>query len=908
MNDRPDVRPDPDALLKRVVAEQQRAQRAKLRVYFGYAPGVGKTFKMLEVARELRATGHDVVVGLVETHGRYDTAAQLLGLEVLSRRQVEHRGRILEEFDLDAALARHPQLLILDELPHSNVPGSRHPKRWQDVEELLAAGIEVHTTLNVQHVESLNDVVAQITSIHVRETVPDAFLDRADEIELVDLPPGELLTRLHQGKVYFPEQAERASQNFFQRGNLLALRELALRRAADRVDVDVQAHREQYEIAQTWATTERVLVCVGPSPASARLVRAARRMAAGLRAPWEAAYVETTTGPPLAESDRDRLDEHLRLAESLGATVVRLSGRRVSDALLLHAREHNITRIVIGKPTHSRLRDLLRGSLLSEVVRGSAEIDIHVTAGDLDVAPAPKAQAQRDTPRGEYAWTALAVSLATAIASLAGGLFDLPDVAMLYLATIMLVAARFARGPAITAAGLSVAAFDFFFVPPFYTFGVADTRYLLTFGMMFTVGILISGMTLRLRRQERSAHERELRTAALHALSRELSTAANQSQIANALAQQVAHVVDGGACVLLLPVSDGEPQEAARVNLPALSVADRGVVRWVADHRQSAGLGTNTLPGARVLCMPLTATDRVLGVLAVAPLSARRLRLEENDLLQAFVQQASSALERARLSDETEAAALRVRTEEMRSSLLSAVSHDLRTPLAAITGAATTLRDDTAGALSPNQRSDLLQTACDEAERLERLLANLLEMTRLDSGAVQPRREWVPLEELVGSALNRLEGKLEGRKVETSIPEDLPLLHLDPVLFEQVLLNLIENATKYSPEGSPISLRATVDQRLVIIEVADRGPGIPPGAEQRLFEKFYRGAGASIRGVGLGLAICKAIVDIHDGTIRAENRPGGGSLFHISLPLPVEVPASANSPQPAHQSAKVGPA
>jgi two-component system sensor histidine kinase KdpD len=896
MNDALDDRPDPDALLKRVQAEEQREKRAKLRIYFGYAPGVGKTYKMLEAARELRAGGVDVVIGLVETHGRYDTAAQLLGLEVLPRRVVEHRGRKLEEFDLDAALTRRPQLLILDELPHTNVPGSRHDKRWQDVEEILAAGIDVHTTLNVQHVESLNDVVAQITTIRVRETVPDTLLDRADEIELVDLPPGELLTRLKQGKVYFPDQAERAARNFFQRGNLLALRELALRRTADRVDVDVQAHREQHEIDEAWATAERILVCIGPSPASARLVRAAKRMAAGLRASWVAAYVDAAGIAPLSETDSERLDAHLRLAESLGAEVERLQGSQVSSALLDYARSHHVTRIVIGKPTHARLRDLLRGSLLTEVVRGSGDIDVHVISGDL----APTV-AQLSTPQkkpieglGEHVWAALWVVLATGLARVGRAAFELPDVAMLYVAAIMVVASRFGRGPSLLAAILSVAAYDFFFVPPFLTFSVADTQHFLTFGVMLGVGILISTLTLRIRRQEQGAREREIRTASLYALSRELGGAVDEVRISDALATHAAKVFGSGVAVMLLHGAD-DLKEAARVGNIVVDTACLGVARWVVEHQEAAGLGMATLPGAKVVCSPLSLGPKRLGVIALSPDDGRRLRLDELELLDAFVRQGTSAIERVRLSEEAKAASLRARTEEMRSSLLSAVSHDLRTPLAAITGAATTLRDAPEGSLTSVRDKDLLQAICEEAERLERLVGNLLDMMRLDSGSLHIKREWVPLEEMVGSALARLQSKLTHREVKTRLAADLPLLAVDQVLFEQVFINLLENAAKYAPTG-PIEVSAAVDAGLVVIDVADRGPGLPTGAEQRIFEKFFRGSGTGTAGVGLGLSICRGIVEAHGGTIRAQNRPGGGALFRITMPVPPDSPRIEGMP------------
>lgn len=896
MVDEEERRPDPDALLKRVRAEEARQHRTTLKIFFGFAAGVGKTFAMLESARRLREEGVDVVVGYIETHGRKETAALLEGLEVLPRRAVPYRGATLEDFDLDLALSRRPAVILVDELAHTNAPGLRHAKRWQDVLDLLDAGVEVHTTLNVQHLESLNDVVEQITAVRVRETVPDALLERADEIELIDLPPEDLLERLREGKVYVPEQATRSMEHFFRRGNLLALRELALRRTAERVDADMRAYREEHDIRRVWPTSERILVCVGPAPASARLVRAGARMAAGLRAEWVAAYVELTAAAPLAPADRERLDEHLHLAESLGGEVVRLSGVRVSEALLEYARAHHVTRIILGKPTHPRIRDLVRGSLLDEVVRGSGDIDVHVISGDAreagPSAPRPQPDVERD-PAG-YFWASALVIGTTAVSFAGRELLDLPDLVTLYLLTIMLVAARFGRGPSLLAAALSVAAYDFFFVPPRFTFAVSDARHTLTFAMMFGVGALISGLTLRIRRQEQSARAREARTASLYALSRELGGAQSEAQAAAVLARHAAEALDGAAAVVLAPHESGagRMELSARVGEIPFGAAEEGVARWVVEHGRPAGLGTDTLPGARIACIPIAAGPRVAGALALRPGGAHRLDREARDLLDAYVRQAALAMERARLAEDAKAAALRARAEELRSSLLSAVSHDLRTPLATITGSATALRDDSA-AIAPEQRAELLDAICEEAVRLSRLVGNLLDMTRIDSGGLHVKREWVPLVELVGSALNRLDAALVGRPIRVDLPADLPLLPVDPVLFEQVLVNLLENASRYTPAGSPIDISAAARDDAVVLEVADRGPGVPRGEEERVFEKFHRGRGVAGGGVGLGLAIVRGIVEAHGGTARLEHREGGGALFRVEIPLVGRVPSIA---------------
>jgi two-component system sensor histidine kinase KdpD len=879
-------RPDPDAILRRIRAEDERERRAKLRIYLGYAPGVGKTFAMLSAAREMRDAKSEVVVGVVETHGRYDTAALVLGLEILPRRVIEYRGRKLEEFDLDAALARRPKVILVDELAHTNAEGSRHAKRWQDVLELLDAGIDVYTTLNIQHIESLNDVVAQITGVRVRETVPDSILSRADEIELIDVPPEELLGRLREGKVYLSEQAARAVDHFFRRGNLLALRELALRRAADRVDLDLLAHREEHAIEKTWATQERIVVCVGPAPASARLVRATARMAAGLRAEWAAVYVEHLGVAPMASADRERLEAHLRLAESLGAEVVHLTGARISEALLDYARKRNVTRIVIGKPTHSRLRDLWKGSLLDEVVRGSGDIDVHVISGDpgpglAQAPPRRKAEAHVDWPA--YAWVAGLVTAATMVSGIGRAIFALPDIVMLYLLVIMIVASRFGRGPSVFAAVLSVASYDFFFIPPFYTFAVSDVRHTLTFVMMFATGLVISGLTLRVRLQEHQARVREEQTAALYALSRELAAAPDERKVAEVLARHAAAVFQSAVAVLF-PGSAGPPTIVASQGEVPYDAQEEGVARWVFEHARPAGLGTETLPGARVTCVPLRSGAAVLGVLALGKSKTHERQPDERHFLDTYVRQATMALERARLAEDAKVQALRAHTEEMRSSLLSTVSHDLRTPLAAITGASSMLLD-TSARVTAEQRRELLETIGEEAERLERLVGNLLDMTRVESGSLQLKREWMPLDEVVVSVLTRLDSKLGKRPIDTDIPDDLPLISVDPILFEQVFVNLLDNIAKYTPAGSAIEIRARAGDGTVVIEVADHGPGLPAGAEQRVFEKFFRGPEARAGGVGLGLAICRGIVDAHGGKLVAENRPGGGATFRIELPI-----------------------
>jgi two-component system sensor histidine kinase KdpD len=894
-----DERPDPDALLRRLDETSAESRGGRLKVFFGASPGVGKTYAMLEAARARRGEGIDVVLGWVETHGRAETAALAEGLERLPPREVEYRGVRLREFDLDTALARKPQLLLLDELAHTNAPGSRHAKRWQDAFELLEAGIDVYTTLNVQHVESLNDLVNQVTGVAVRETVPDRVLDDANEVEFVDLPPEDLLKRLAEGKVYLGDRAAEAARSFFRRGNLLALRELALRRTAEHVDADVRDYRRDHAIEATWPVSERILVCVRPNPESDRLVRSARRMAAGLKAEWIVAYVESPSQPPLSDVERRSLAATVRLAEELGAETAVLSGESVSEALLSFARRRNVSRIVIGKPTHSRWRDRLRGSLLDEIVRGSSGIEVQVIPGGQRVtAPpsaAPRPPAADPVP---YLWAAGTVLLCTLLCAAMFKRYDNSNLIMVYLLGVAFVASRYGRRPSALAAVLSVAAFDFFFVPPYLTFAVSDTQYAVTFAVMLIVSLLISTLAVRVRAQAEAARSREQRTQVLYSMSRELAAAKTTDEVARAASRHVSDVLHGAAEVLL-PSGDGRIAPSSLAGAPG-DVREAAVAQWALDHGRLAGLGTDTLPGASALYLPLRGTQSTLGVLGVRPDPALLpLAPDQVDLLESLAHQAASGLERVRLASDAEEARLAAETERLRSTLLSSVSHDLRTPLAAITGAASTLLDSPR--LDPGVERELKEAIHEEADRLNRLVTNLLDMTRLDSGSVSLNRDWESLEELVGTALARLGRPLKERAVSVDIPADLPPVPVDGVLIEQVIVNLLENALKYTPLGSPIAITARLDRGVAVVEIADEGPGLPPGAEEQVFEKFYRG-GHGQRGFGLGLPICKAIVSAHGGRIWAENRRPQGAAFRFTLPLG-EAPPRAMESDVEHERA-----
>jgi two-component system sensor histidine kinase KdpD len=896
MVDATEDRPDPDELLARVQAEEARRARGRLKVFFGAAAGVGKTYAMLEEAHERRAAGADVVVGYVEPHGRPETEALLAGLEQLPPRVVEYRGSRLRELDLDRALARRPGLLLVDELAHTNAPGCRHAKRWQDIAELVAAGIDVYTTCNVQHIESLNDVVARITGVQVRETVPDAVLEEADEVELIDLPPDDLIQRLKEGRVYVPDQADRAVLKFFRKGNLIALRELALRTTAARVDAQMDVYRRDHAIPTPWPVSERILVCVSPSPFATRVVRAARRMAAGLRAEWIVAYVETPAAARLPEAARDRAAQTLRRAEQLGARTVTLTGSSVADEIVAYAREKNVTKIVVGKPVRYSWREVLLGSVVNDLVRKSGDIDVYVITGEREAAPAVERPArERTTDWAAYAEAAGTVAVSTAVAWLVFPYLELSNLVMLYLLGVVAVARRRGRGPSVLASVLSVAAFDFFFVRPYLSFAVSDTEYVVTFAVMLVVALVISTLTVRTRHQAESARQRERRTAALYAMSRELASIRGVDELLRTAVRHVGEVFGSEVAVSLPDAAGRLVRRAGSLGSADSDPNEGAVAQWAHEHGQVAGLGSATLPGARALYLPLAGSRGTVGVLGIRPGHPQGLAAPEQlHLLETFAAQTALAVERGLLGEEAARTQLQIESERLRNSLLSSVSHDLRTPLATITGAASGLLDG-ADRLEPAARRELLQAIHEEADRLNRLVNNLLDMTRLESGALQVRKDWHSLEELVGAALARLGGRLRDHPVTTRLPSDLPLVPLDGVLVEQVLINLLDNAVKHTPPGTPVEVSASVGSREARIEVADRGPGVPPGDEDRVFDKFYRGAPARPGpGVGLGLTICRGIVEAHGGRITAENRAGGGVAFVVTLPIadkPPHIPA-----------------
>ncbi len=908
-------RPDPDKLLRNMQQEEAQAKRGKLTIFFGAAPGVGKTFTMLGEAAYLRdVEGREVVAGVVETHGRFETASMLSGFDSVPKKRVVHRGATLEEFDLDAALTRRPGLLLLDELAHSNAPGSRHAKRWQDAEELLDAGIDVHTTLNVQHLESMNDVVAQITGVVVRETVPDSVFDKAHDVKLVDLPPDELLVRMREGKVYLPAQALRAMESFFRKGNLIALRELALRKMAERVDADMQVWREAQGIEKTWAASDRLLVCISPSPYSANLLRAGRRISAGLHAPWCAVNVETPATLRLSRVARGQMSQNLRLAEQLGAETVTLSGENSADEILRFARERNITKIVVGKPRFRSLRDRFRPSFVDELILHSGDIDLYVTTGEPERAdradaaqPAVRRQSTRDAVG--YAAAMATTAAATGVAWLLFGQQHAADVVMTQLLGIVIVATRFGFGPSMTGAVLAVLLYDLFFVPPYYRISVYDSRHVVTFGAMLLVAGVIAGLTRRVKGQVDVARRSERQAAALHALSQDLLHAQDPDSVLRAASLRIEAML---SCQVAAFAADESGNTQTVYASPGLGQLDSelGVVRWVLAHRQEAGMGTTTLAGSRGYYVPLVGGGKapeLFGALGLYPNDNAELGdPEQRRLATALAKQIAIALERGRLMEQAEHARVQIEAEQFRNTLLSSVSHDLRTPLAVIRGAATTLLDDEAS-LTETVRHDLTHAIVEETERLDRRVRDLLDMTRLESGAVRVRKEWQSAEEIVGAALNQTEARLAGRAISTDVPSTLPV-SCDSVLVQQVLVNLLENAAKYTPDGTPIDVAARLLEGEVMFEVADRGPGVPPQERSLIFDKFHRsGSERAKGGVGLGLTICRAIVLAHGGRIWVDERDGGGAAFRFTLPA-VGHPTPAPLPEISEATTPTGAA
>jgi len=889
-----ETRPDPDELLAHVTAEEARARRGRLRIFFGATAGVGKTFSMLSAAQAARRAGGEVVIGYVEPHGRAETEGLAVGLERLPTLPVAYRGIVRQEFDLDAGLRRRPGILLVDELAHSNLVGGepppRHPKRWQDIEELLDAGINVWTTLNVQHLESLNDLVAQITGVKQRETLPDRVFDEADEVELVDLPPDDLLARLHAGKVYVPAEVGTAVERFFRKPNLIALRELALRRMTDRVEAAARVSLAGDRTSREWLAQDRLLVAVGPDEQAEQLVRAGKRLADALRAKWTVVYVETPELLRLREQERDRRIDLLRLAESLGAETVTLDGPTAAETLIEYAQTRRATRIIVGAPKRRGWRALWRRSTATALTVGAKGFDV-VTVAPTGV-PSRNGATLR-TP-AEYAkpvrWKRYlaAAAISAACTAVAFGMFpylELSNLVMVYLLGVVIAGLRVGRLPSVLTAVLNVLCFDFFFVPPRFELAVTDVQYFLTFAVMLTVALVIATLMARVRQQTRVAGARERRTALLYAMSRELAATRDSDSMARLAVQHVAEVFQCD-CVVLLPDTSGRLRYPTETPMDgSYRGADLAVAQWVVDHGRRAGLGSDTLPASPALYLPLGIGRLGLGVLAVRPRNPRRVLLPEQlHLLETFAGQIGIALERAGLAETAAGARVAAERETLRNTLLASISHDLRTPLAAMAGAASTLVAR-GTSLDEAKRAELARSIEAKARDMSELVSKVLDLSRFDSGEITLRRDWESLEDLIGAAMEQSEHRLGDHRVEIALPANLPLVFVDATLVVQVFANLFDNAAKYTPAGTRITVTARDEGASVHVTVDDNGPGWPAGDPERLFDKFQRGIQeGTIVGVGLGLSICRAIVQAHGGTIAAAPRPGGGARLELTLP------------------------
>ena len=885
-------RRDPDELLAAIQHEEARARRGRLKIFFGASAGVGKTYAMLEAARAARTAGIDLVVGYVEPHGRAETERLLDGLEQLPFLAVRYRGLTRHEFDLDSALQRAPATLLVDELAHSNLnegePRPRHAKRWQDIEELLDAGINVWTTLNVQHLESLNDIVAGITGVRQRETIPDRIFDDADEVELIDLPPDDLLERLRSGRVYLPDRAATATERFFKKPNLLALREIALRRTADRVDAAARDYAAAHGTARPGLARDRFLIAVAPDGQAEQLVRFGKRFADAMDAEWLVVSVETPALLSLGEKARNRRIDVLRLAESLGAQTVTLDGPTVASTLLAYARLRGISRIVVGETTRRGWRTLLRQSTAAQLARGGHGVDLSIIARHAE----PQQRADRTVVTapeirwGRY-WIALLVSaLCTALAAVMFPYFEPTNLVMVYLLGATIAGLKLGRGPASVTAIVNVAAFDYCFVPPRYNFAVSDFQYVVTFAVMLIVALIIASLVASVRAQSRVAGARERRTSLLYAMSRELVATRTLENLARVAIKHVAETFASEA-VVLVPAADSEHLlHPHGLPIPgSLHGADLSVAQWVYTHGRPAGLGTDTLPAASAQYLPLKGTSRTFGVLAVRPSQRRRLLLpEQQHLLETFAAQIALAIERANLAEHAEKARVAAETESLRNTLLSSISHDLRTPLAVIAGASSALNDPDLD-MDAATRLRLAASIEGKAREMSDLISNVLDLMRFEAGEVKLRREPQAVDDLIGTAVENMSERLSGYTVDLMVPSDLPAVNVDGPLVTQVITNLLDNAIKYAQAGAIIQIAASADSSMVLVTVDDSGPGLPPGDPERLFAKFQRGRDESTAGgAGLGLAICRTIINAHGGTITAANRPEGGARFEFSLP------------------------
>lgn len=881
------IRPDPDELLARIKAEEEQKKRGKLKIFLGYAPGVGKTYKMLEAAR-LRSKETDVVAACVETHGRVETEALMKSLEVIPRSQIEYRGIKLSEMDIDAVLRRHPQLALVDELAHENAPGSRHSKRYQDIEELLGAGIDVYTTVNIHHLESGRNVVAQITGVWVHETVPDSFFDSATEIELVDLPPDELIKRLKEGKIYIPEQIARAAEAFFRKGNLTALRELTMRTAAKHVDQQTLDYMKTHGLPGPWPSGERVLLLICPNSWGARLVRSARRLAYGLGAEWTALYIETPESARLSSEEHDRMADSLGLAQRLGAKTVTIQRDSITNGVIEYAIANNVTKIVVAKPRRS-IRQMLSGGLVvNQIIRRSEDIDIHLVRAGTDRV---KRGSRKKTASGLNWQDSLLglglVAIATLLGKLLPEFFTPANMIMVYLLCVVATAFLWGFGPSVLISIVSVLVFDFLFISPFLTFTVSDTRYIFTFIVLLLVGLVISYLMRKIRQHTEVIAGRERQTAALYALGRELAMSDTLESYIQIIIQKARETFGFDAIIFLPDVQNKETLKPYAESTDIIVEENElAAALWSFQHQGTAGPGTDTLPNAKARYIPMVTVRGTVGVMALSMTDTRsKLTIEQERLLQAYADLSAVALESIRLGEEARNIQVLRNTQKLQTALLNAISHDLRTPLVSIIGVLSSLQEEGIG-LDDAAKRNLVQVAREEADRLNHLITNLLDESRLEAGAITLSRQLYEVQDLIGAALEQLGSRAGTRPIKIDIPAEMPYILVDFGLIVQTLVNILENALKFSPPDPPIEIKGRQVAGKVSIEIADHGIGIPERDLPHIFDKFYRiKRPDNVAGTGLGLSISKGIIEAHNGRIEAENRPEGGTIIRLVLPL-----------------------
>jgi two-component system sensor histidine kinase KdpD len=866
-------RPDPDVLLHALKKEEEHSRRGKLKIFFGMSAGAGKTYDMLKTSHEVKSKGVDVVIGYIETHKRPETEALVAGLEIVPRKKIEYRGVVLEEMDLDALLARKPKIALVDELAHTNAPTSRHSRRFQDVIELLENGIDVYTTLNVQHLESRADTVAQISGSIVRETVPDSIFEQADEVELIDISPEELLKRLEEGKVYAPDHSRQAVQNFFRKGNLTALREMSLRLTAERVDHQLRDYMQSERITETWKSGQRLLVGIGPSPSTVSLIRWARRMAYTLNATWIAVYVETSK--IISDETRKQLNNNIKLATDLGAEIITTADEDVAGALVRTAHRQNATQILIGKTAN---HSFFTRSLLDRLIEQSGDLDVYVIGEHKDDPQRSNRIAIPDFHSGiaQYAVAALIVFVSALACYPFSEFLGYQTVSLILLLIVVLLPLKFGVGPVLLAAGMSAMLWNFFYIPPRFTFAIGLPQDILMFLTYFAIAAVTGTLTARIRARERVVRQREEHSSALFALTKQLTVAKTQDEVAEAAVKNISSFFSSQVALFLGQLDGDIFSSAHRSSMYTVDEKEFSVAAWVYWNEKKAGRFTDTLPASEATYYPISGPRYPLGVIGIKNNNEKPFSVEQESLLQNFIAQIASTLEREQLNELAKRTVVYAESEKLYRTLFNSISHELRTPISAIIGAA--------DSLFLQNGSEAATEIRQAADRLNRLVENLLDMSRLESGQLAPKLDWCDINDLFRASVNKLKEELSGHTVSFVVPQNMPLVKLDFVLMDQVLINLLYNASIYTPPGSSVTVSASMDQQRCIITVADNGPGIPPASLDRLFHKFYRAPGSRTGGTGLGLSIAKGFVEAHRGTITVRNSVPAGAEFIISIP------------------------